>query len=132
MMRDPLFRMALILGLLSAVGPFAIDMYLPALPEVATDLHTTEAAAAPLTSYFIVFGFAQMIYGPMADAIGRKKPLVLGVAIFLIGTVAAAMAPSIRWLIFARAIQGLGAATLMAVPRTVIRDMASAARKRRR
>ena len=126
MMRDPLFRMALILGLLSAVGPFAIDMYLPALPEVATDLHTTEAAAArTLTSYFIVFGFAQMIYGPMADAIGRKKPLVLGVAIFLIGTVAAAMAPSIGWLIFARAIQGLGAATLMAVPRAVIRDMAS-------
>ncbi|MBA4490319.1 multidrug effflux MFS transporter [Paracoccus sp. S1E-3] len=125
-MRDPLFRMALVLGLLSAVGPFAIDMYLPALPEVAADLHTTEAGAArTLTSYFIVFGFAQMIYGPMADAIGRKKPLVLGVAIFLIGTVGAAMAPDIGWLVAARGIQGLGAATLMAVPRAVIRDMAS-------
>ncbi|MFN4128612.1 MAG: Bcr/CflA family drug resistance efflux transporter, partial [Paracoccaceae bacterium] len=44
-MRDPLFRMALVLGLLSAVGPFAIDMYLPALPQVAEDLHTTEAGA---------------------------------------------------------------------------------------
>ncbi|MDO5641792.1 MAG: multidrug effflux MFS transporter [Paracoccus sp. (in: a-proteobacteria)] len=125
-MRDPLFRMALVLGLLSAVGPFAIDMYLPALPQVATDLHTTEAAAArTLTSYFIVFGFAQMIYGPMADAIGRKKPLVLGVVIFLIGTIGAALAPDIGWLIAARGVQGLGAATLMAVPRAVIRDMAS-------
>ncbi|MFD1795338.1 multidrug effflux MFS transporter [Paracoccus aurantiacus] len=125
-MRDPMFRMALILGLLSAVGPFAIDMYLPALPQVANDLGTTEAGAArTLTSYFIVFGFAQMIYGPMADAIGRKKPLILGVTIFLIGTVAAAMAPSIGWLILARGVQGLGAATLMAVPRAVIRDLAT-------
>nr|WP_010397494.1 multidrug effflux MFS transporter [Paracoccus sp. TRP] len=125
-MRDPLFRMALILGLLSAVGPFAIDMYLPALPQVARDLGTSEAKAAlTLTSYFIVFGIAQMIYGPMADAVGRKKPLVIGVAIFLVATVAASLAPTIGWLIAARALQGLGAATLMAVPRAVIRDMAT-------
>lgn len=125
-MRDPLFRMALVLGLLSAVGPFAIDMYLPALPEVADDLGTTEARAAlTLTSYFIVFGLAQMIYGPMADAIGRKKPLVIGVVIFLIATIAASMAPTIGWLIVARGLQGLGAATLMVVPRAVIRDMAT-------
>lgn len=125
-MRDPLFRMALILGLLSAVGPFAIDMYLPALPEVAEDLGTTEAGAAlTLTAYFLVFGVAQMIYGPMADAIGRKKPLLLGVTIFLAATVGAAMAPDLDALIAARAVQALGAATLMAVPRAVIRDMAS-------
>ncbi|WBU64443.1 multidrug effflux MFS transporter [Paracoccus aerodenitrificans] len=125
-MRDPLFRMALILGLLSAVGPFAIDMYLPALPEVAADLNTSEAGAAQtLTSYFIVFGFAQMIYGPLADAIGRKWPLVIGVVIFLAATIAAALAPSLGWLIAARGLQGLGAATLMAVPRAVIRDLAT-------
>lgn len=125
-MRDPLFRMALILGLLSAVGPFAIDMYLPALPQVAADLNTSEATAAlTLTAYFIVFGIAQMIYGPMADAIGRKRPLVVGVVIFLIATIAASLAPDIGWLIAARAVQALGAATLMVVPRAVIRDMAS-------
>lgn len=125
-MRDPLFRMALVLGLLSAVGPFAIDMYLPAMPQVASDLGTTEARATlTLTSYFIVFGIAQLIYGPMSDAIGRKKPLVIGVAIFLAATIGAAMAPSIGWLIFARGVQGLGAATLMAVPRAVIRDVAT-------
>lgn len=125
-MRDPLFRMALVLGILSAVGPFAIDMYLPALPEVAADLGTTEAGAAlTLTSYFIVFGIAQMIYGPMADALGRKTPLVIGVAIFVAATAGAALAPTIGWLIAARAVQGLGAATLMAVPRAVIRDVAT-------
>lgn len=125
-MRDPMFRMALVLGLLSAVGPFAIDMYLPAMPQVAADLNTTEAGAAlTLTSYFIAFGLAQMIYGPMADAIGRKKPMALGVVIFLIATVAAALAPTIGWLILARAVQGFGAATLMVVPRAVIRDVAT-------
>ncbi|MTD98886.1 Bcr/CflA family efflux MFS transporter [Paracoccus sp. YIM 132242] len=125
-MRDPLFRMAVVLGVLSAVGPFAIDMYLPALPQVAADLGTTEAGAAlTLTSYFIVFGIAQMIYGPMADALGRKTPLVVGVAIFTVATVAAALAPTLGWLIAARAMQGLGAATLMAVPRAVIRDVAT-------
>ena len=125
-MRDPLFRMALLLGLLSAVGPFAIDMYLPALPEVARDLGTSESVAAlTLTAYFIVFGVAQMIYGPLSDAIGRKPPLMLGVSVFLAATIAAAMAPDIGWLIAARAAQGLGAATLMAVPRAVIRDMAT-------
>jgi len=125
-MRDPLFRMALVLGLLSAVGPFAIDMYLPALPRVAADLGTTEAGAAlTLTAYFIVFGVAQMIYGPMADAVGRKPPMAVGLAVFLLATLAAALAPDIDWLIAARGLQGLGAAALMAVPRAVIRDKAS-------
>ncbi len=125
-MRDPLFRMALILGLLSAVGPFAIDMYLPALPDVAADLGTSEARAAlTLTSYFIAFGLAQMVYGPMSDAVGRKLPLLLGVGVFLAATVASALAPTIGWLIAARAVQGFGAATLMVVPRAVIRDMAT-------
>ncbi|MDT1063912.1 multidrug effflux MFS transporter [Paracoccus sp. CPCC 101403] len=125
-MRDPMFRMALVLGLLSAVGPFAIDMYLPALPQVATDLGTTEAGAAlTLTAYFIVFGFAQMIYGPMADALGRRRPLMIGVSIFLVAAIAASLAPTINWLVAARALQGLGAAALMAVPRAVIRDVAT-------
>lgn len=125
-MRDPILRMALVLGLLSAVGPFAIDMYLPALPQVAEDLGTTEAGAAlTLTAYFLTFGVAQMIWGPMADALGRRRPLLIGVAIFLGASVLAALAPDLGTLIAARAAQALGAATLMAVPRAVIRDMAS-------
>ena len=83
-----------VLALLSAFTPLSIDMYLPALPEVASDLKTTEARAAlTLTSYFIAFGIAQMVYGPMADAVGRKPPLVIGVAIFLLATTEPANPP---------------------------------------
>lgn len=125
-MRDPLFRMAMILGLLSAVGPFTIDMYLPAMPQITADLGTTDAyARLTLTAYFIVFGVAQLFYGPMSDALGRRKPMMLGVSIFLLATIAASLAPDIWWLITARAAQGLGAATLMVVPRAVVRDLAT-------
>lgn len=125
-MRDPLLRMALVLGLLAAVGPFAIDMYLPALPRVAEDLGTTETVVAlTLAVYLLAFGLAQMVYGPMSDAMGRKRPMAIGVGIFALASIAAALAPSIGWLIAARAVQGFGAATLMVVPRAVIRDVAT-------
>ena len=125
-MRDQQLRMALILGLLSAVGPFAIDMYLPALPQVAEDLQVTEQQATlTLTAYFITFGIAQMIWGPMADAIGRRPPILIGVSIFLLASIGATFAPSLDWLVAARALQAFGAATLMVVPRAVIRDLSS-------
>jgi DHA1 family bicyclomycin/chloramphenicol resistance-like MFS transporter len=125
-MHDQLSRLALVLGLLAAVGPFAIDMYLPALPQVAADLGTSESGVAlTLAVYLLTFGLAQMIYGPMSDAMGRKRPMAIGVGIFAVAAVAAALAPSIGWLIAARAVQGLGAATLMVVPRAVIRDVAT-------
>ncbi len=125
-MRDPIFRMAIVLGPLSAVGPFAVDMYLPALPQVAEDLETTEAGAAmTLTAYFLTFGLAQIFYGPLSDAPGRRRPLAIGVGLFTVATVACALAPSLGWLIAARAVQGMGAATLMVVPRAVIRDVAT-------
>lgn len=119
-----MFRAALILGLLSAVGPFAIDMYLPAMPAIATSLQT-DAASVQLTliAYFVSFGIAQLFYGPWADQVGRKTPLYLGLVIFLAASVGCALAPSIGWLIAFRAIQGLGGAVLMVVPRAVIRDM---------
>lgn len=121
-----LFRLALVLGLLAAVGPFAIDMYLPALPQVAEDLGTSESdVALTLAVYLLTFGLAQMLYGPMSDATGRKRPMAIGIVIFAVAAVAAALAPSIGWLIAARAVQGLGAAALMVVPRAVIRDVAT-------
>lgn len=127
-MPDQFSRLALVLGLLAAVGPFAIDMYLPALPQVAAELGTSESRVAlTLAVYLLTFGLAQMIYGPMSDAMGRKRPMAIGVGIFAVAAVAAALAPSIGWLIAARAVQGLGAATLMVVPRAVIRDVATGA-----
>src|SRR5690606_10645506 len=125
-MRDSLVRVAFVLGLLAAVGPFAIDMYLPALPQVAADLGTAESAVGlTLAAYLLTFGLAQMIYGPMSDAMGRKRPMLVGVGIFAAASIGAAWAPSIGWLVASRAIQGLGDAALMVVPRAVVRDVAS-------
>ena len=119
-----LLRAALILGLLSAVGPFAIDMYLPALPGLAASLGVEETAAQlTLTSYFVAFGLAQLFYGPWSDQSGRKLPLYAGMAIFVAGSVVCAMSGSIGWLVLGRAIQGVGGAVLMVIPRAVIRDM---------
>ncbi|RYH03323.1 Bcr/CflA family efflux MFS transporter [Salipiger sp. IMCC34102] len=119
-----LLRAALVLGLLSAVGPFAIDMYLPALPGLAASLGVEETAAQlTLTSYFVAFGLAQLFYGPWSDQAGRKVPLFAGLAIFIGGSVVCAMAGSIGMLVLGRAVQGIGGAVLMVIPRAVIRDM---------
>ncbi|MBB5722125.1 DHA1 family bicyclomycin/chloramphenicol resistance-like MFS transporter [Loktanella ponticola] len=119
-----LMRSALILGLLSAVGPFAIDMYLPAMPTIAAGLDADVATVQlTLTAYFVAFGIAQLFYGPWADQVGRKIPLYVGLGIFIAGSIGCAVAPSIGALIAFRALQGIGGAVLMVVPRAVIRDM---------
>ncbi|NND17986.1 MAG: Bcr/CflA family efflux MFS transporter, partial [Silicimonas sp.] len=119
-----MLRTALVLGLLSAVSPFAIDMYLPAMPAIEEGLGTTVAGTqATITAYFLSFGLAQLIYGPLADRFGRKPPIYAGLGIFLVGTIFCALAPDIRWLIAARFVQGLGGAALMVVPRAIIRDL---------
>ncbi len=119
-------RIALVLGLLGAVGPFAIDMYLPALPAVAADLGASaQAVQGTLSAFFIAFGLSQMAYGPLSDRMGRRPPLLIGLGVFLVGTIACALAPNVAALTFARAVQGLGAATVMVVPRAVIRDLHS-------
>ena len=123
-MQPGFLRSAIVLGLLAWVGPFAIDMYLPALPAIADDFDTTIAAAqATLTAYFIAFGVAQLVYGPVADWLGRKRPIYIGLAIFIAGSLACAWAPSVDLLIVGRFVQALGAATVMVVPRAVIRDL---------
>lgn len=123
-MTSPMLRTALVLGLLSAVSPFAIDMYLPAMPAIEEGLGTTVAGTqATITAYFLSFGLAQLIYGPLADRFGRKPPIYAGLGIFLVGTIFCALAPDIRWLIAARFVQGLGGAALMVVPRAIIRDL---------
>ena len=94
--------MSVILGLVAAVGPFAIDMYLPAMPEIGRDLGVDQQAVQwTIVGYFITFGLAQLAYGPWADQAGRKPPLYAGLALFISGTVICALAPSIGWLIAA-------------------------------
>lgn len=115
---------AIVLGLLAAVGPFAIDMYLPALPTIAADLGASTAATQmTLMSFFVAFGLCQIVYGPVSDMVGRKKPLYFGLAFFTAGSVGCALAGSIEGLIFFRFIQGIGASASMVIPRAVIRDL---------
>lgn len=119
-----MLRTGLVLGLLAVVGPFAIDMYLPALPRIAEDFGTTETAVQmTLTGFFLTFGLAQLAYGPLADQTGRRLPLVFGLLIFIAGSVGAAMAGSVEALVAWRAVQGLGGAAFMVIPRAVVRDM---------
>jgi DHA1 family bicyclomycin/chloramphenicol resistance-like MFS transporter len=123
-MSGSLARPALILGLLSCIGPFAIDMYLPAMPMIGADLGTTpQGMQTTITAYFAAFGLAQMIYGPWADQAGRKTPLYAGIAMFVLGTVLCIFAHSAPQLIAGRFVQGLGGAALGVVPRAIVRDM---------
>ncbi|MEA2781349.1 MAG: transporter, family, multidrug resistance protein [Rhodospirillaceae bacterium] len=115
---------AIVLGLLAAVGPFAIDMYLPALPMIAADLHASTAATQmTLTVFFMALGICQIVYGPVSDMVGRKPPLYFGLALFTIGSIGCGLAPSIEWLIFFRFVQGIGASSVMVIPRAIIRDL---------
>lgn len=117
-------RNAIVLGLLSAVGPFAIDMYLPALPSIATSLDASTAATQmTLTAFFLAFGVCQIVYGPLSDMVGRKPPLYFGVSLFIAGSIGCGLAPTIEWLIAFRFVQGLGASALMVIPRAIIRDL---------
>ncbi|WP_238366731.1 multidrug effflux MFS transporter [Mesobacterium pallidum] len=118
-----MLRTALILGLLSIVGPFAIDMYLPAMPAIAAEFAVDEQAVQlTLSAYFAAFGVAQLIYGPWADQSGRKLPVAVGLALFAVASVGAARAGSAEALVAWRVAQGLGGAALMAVPRAIVRD----------
>ena len=117
-------RNAIVLGLMSAVGPFAIDMYIPALPSIAADLQTTTAAAQmTLTVFFVSFGVCQIVYGPVSDMVGRKPPLYFGLALFILGSIGCAFSPSIGWLIACRFLQGIGGSAVMVIPRAIIRDL---------
>jgi len=117
-------RNAIVLGLLSAVGPFAIDMYLPALPTIAADLHASTASTQlTLTVFFAAFGLCQIVYGPVSDMIGRKPPLYFGLAVFLAGSIGCVGAPGIGSLIAFRVLQGVGASSVMVIPRAIIRDL---------
>lgn len=123
-MTSRLLGAALILGLLSAIGPFAIDMYLPALPTIQESLHTdVDTVQMSLMAFFVSLGIGQLIYGPLSDMVGRKPPIYFGLVIFALGSVGCAMAPDIHTLIVFRFIQGLGACAGMVVPRAIVRDM---------
>ena len=123
-MKSNFFQAALVLGLLSAIGPFAIDMYLPALPSIGQSLDASVGAVqASLMAFFISLGIGQLIYGPVSDMVGRKAPLYFGLLLFAVGSIGCALAPNIHTLVVLRFVQGLGACAGMVVPRAVVRDL---------
>jgi DHA1 family bicyclomycin/chloramphenicol resistance-like MFS transporter len=123
-MTAPFFRIALILGLLSAIGPFAIDMYLPALPSIGKDLGSDNSVTQlTLLAFFISFALAQLLYGPISDMWGRKLPLYLGISLFALASIGCALATNIETLIAFRFVQGIGGAAGMVIPRAIVRDM---------
>src|SRR6186997_3397208 len=100
------FNIILILGLLTAIGPFSIDMYLPAFPDIAKGLHTTVARVTlSLSSFFIGISVGQLFYGPLLERFGRKKPLYAGLCIYLLASVGCALAASVDALIALRLFQ---------------------------
>src|ERR1044071_4373745 len=98
--RNDKFYLVLILGLLTAIGPFSIDMYLPAFPDIARGLHTTVAQVTlSLSSFFIGISFGQLLYGPLLERFGRKKPLFAGLCIYLIASIGCALSCFVNTLI---------------------------------
>lgn len=113
----------IILGMLSAFGPLALDLYLPGLPVLQKELHTT-AAMTQLSITATMFGLAigQVLIGPLSDRIGRKKPLLIGIIAFTLASFGIAVSDNIQWLIFLRLIQGLGGATGIVLSLAIITD----------
>src|SRR4051794_4166905 len=94
-MKSAFLRNALVLGMLSAIGPFAIDMYLPAFPAIARDLQVDVGAVQmSLMSFFLAVSICQIIYGPISDRVGRKPPLYFGLSLFIIGGIGCGFAGS--------------------------------------
>ncbi len=112
------------LGLLSAIGPFSIDMYLPGFPEIAESLGTTVSKVSlSLSSFFVGISVGQLIYGPLLDRYGRKIPLYSGLVIYLLASIACAFVQNVDTLIVIRFIQALGSCAGMVAARALVRDI---------
>jgi len=115
------FPIVLVLGLLSGLTPLAIDAYLPSIPTIAKSLDTDiSLIQMTLSMYLLVFAFLQILFGPISDAIGRRKVVVGGLGIFAIGSFLCAIAQSYEMLMVGRAVQAFGgAAVAVSVPALV-------------
>ncbi|MDQ6889901.1 MAG: multidrug effflux MFS transporter [Bacteroidota bacterium] len=118
------FFIILILGLLSAIGPFSIDMYLPGFPAIAADLHSTTAyISLSLSSFFIGISLGQLLYGPLLDRYGRKNPLYFGLVLYVLSSIGCALCKSADALIAIRLLQAFGGCVGMVAARAMVRDI---------
>lgn len=112
-----------LLGLLTAFGPLSLDLYLPALPAVASELRITESSAQ-LTMSACMIGLAvgQVVAGPLSDRLGRKRPLVAGLVLFVALSLACAAAPTVESMVALRLVQGMAGGTSIVIARSIVRD----------
>jgi DHA1 family bicyclomycin/chloramphenicol resistance-like MFS transporter len=121
--RPPNWFIILLLGALSIVTPFAVDMYLPAFPRIAASFKTdTSAISLSLSSYFIGFAFGQIWYGPLLDRFGRKRPLYAGLLIYIAASLVCAHPRNLQMLIIFRFLQALGGCVAQVGSVAMVRD----------
>jgi DHA1 family bicyclomycin/chloramphenicol resistance-like MFS transporter len=121
--RSEYYRLGILLGALTAMGPLAIDMYLPSFPTIAGELGTTTAAVqATAAAYFLGLAAGQAFYGSFSDRVGRKLPLYVGLVLFILASIGCALVTSVEGLAALRFVQALGGCAEMVVARAVVRD----------
>lgn len=117
-------KLILILGSLTALGPFSIDMYLPGFSGIAKDLHTTVAKVSmSLSSYFIGISAGQLLYGPLLDRFGRKKPLFVGLLVYILASLGCVYVTDIDSFILLRFIQAIGSCAATVASVAMVRDL---------
>jgi len=115
--------LVVLLGSLTAMGPLAIDMYLPSVPSIGADLKASASATQSTVSAFLAgMAVGQFLYGPASDRLGRRGPILIGAVIFILASAACATATSIEALIASRFIQACGACAGQVVSRAIVRD----------
>src|SRR4051812_8291588 len=118
------WRVVLLLGSLIALGPLSIDLYLPALPDLTRDLSASPSSVQlTLTGILVGLGFGQLLIGPLTDIYGRRRPLLVGIAVNVVTALLCAVAPTIVVLDVLRVLQGVGAAAASVVAMAVVRDL---------
>ncbi len=124
MTKKTYFALILILGALTALGPFSIDMYLPSFPAIAQNLHTTVGRVGlSLSSFFIGISAGQLLYGPLLDRFGRKKPLYFGLALYVLASLGCLAVHRVEALIALRFVQALGSCAAAVASVAMVRDL---------
>jgi DHA1 family bicyclomycin/chloramphenicol resistance-like MFS transporter len=115
----------MLLALLSAFTPLSIDMYLPAMPTIVSELNSTAGdIQLTLSAFMLAFGFGQIFYGPAGDRFGRRWVILSGIAIYIVTTIGCAFAAEAGQLVMLRFLQGLAACGSVVLARTMVRDVA--------
>src|ERR687894_66205 len=117
-------QLVVVLGALMAIGPLTIDTYLPALPQLSMEMRASDAQAQlTITGLLLGLGLGQLIIGPLSDTVGRRRPLLIGLAAHGLMSVLCALAPSIGLLAVTRTLQGVAGAAVSVVVMAIVRDL---------